>query len=391
MHIENQGIYRQSWAEINIPHLVHNYKTLRALVDSEAFFCPMLKADAYGHGAGSVLQALLKEGQRQFGVALVEEGIELRQAVPANLSKGLEILAFATFNESGVQALIQNQLIPVISEWGQLELMLRGAPPGARYPIHIKFDTGMHRMGFQPQDAEKIREHLRRTDQLRLQGVCTHLSDGDDFAQSQGRSQSQIKKFQDLLPVFASFQPQVHILNSSALLAHWIGSEGQLSPWGARPGLALYGVWPDGTAGSDQVSLLPVMSVKSHLVQIHSLEAGERVSYGGRWVAPEPSWVGVVALGYGDGYPRGLSNRAVMLVRGQEVPVIGSVCMDYTMVDLTGVVTATGSLAVGEEVLILGQQGSAGITAERLASLNQSISYEILTAFGLRMPRVFIF
>ncbi len=397
-------VFRQTWAEIDLACLDHNFRQLRKLVKPESFFCPMLKANAYGHGSEEIFNFLASRGLEATGVALVEEGLALREQASCEEAEKVEVLVFGSFNREGARALVHSRLTPVLSEWGQLRDMLEVVPDKAYYPVHLKFDTGMHRMGFQPEEAEQILKQLRSNKQLRIVGVCTHLSDGLDFHQAQGRSSQQMKKFASVLSWFVTPGVRVHVLNSSALLAHVMSQGLQPTSWGTRPGLALYGIYPEligsGPQGGpneeesramSQIDLKPVMSLKSQLVQIHRLKAGERVSYGGLWTAEKSSVVGVVAMGYGDGYPRGLTQRGSMLVRGQEVSIVGSICMDYCMVDLTEVVRATGPVAVGDEVVVLGDQQAGRISAERLALLNNSIPYEILTNVSPRVPRIFKF
>ena len=228
-----------------------------------------------------------------------------------------------------------------------------------------------------PQLAEFLRTHR----DFKLEGVATHLLRGDDAGIPGGESESQLTAFAEAASHFQEFKPQLHALNSSGTLSLWhrvlekspLGKGGQW-PLGSRPGLAIYGVNPS-TREHVTASLRPVISLKSGLVRLHRLKVGDRVSYGPTWRAARPSTIGVVPMGYGDGYFRSLSNRASVLCRGEKVMIAGTVCMDYFMIDLTDLEEKTGSIALGEEIVLMGEQanqegGVQKITAQDLADLD---------------------
>lgn len=370
--------YRHTFLEINLAHLRHNYLQLKNLVAPNAFFCPMVKANAYGHGDVEVARELAQLGCQWVGVGFIEEAIKLRDA-----GLDLRILVMGLFEEEGANAILDYDLTPVLSDWRQIDSLSRvvRARKREKIPIHIKFNTGMNRLGFDVKDAEKLHSLLSQQTSLQLEGLCTHLAQGEDAAEPHGRTQLQLEKFAQTTAFFASDLYQ-HVWNCSGLI-----NSPHRARLGARPGISIYGYLPDIHSRST-IAVRPVMSLKSQVIMYHQLRQGETVSYGGIWQAPHDSLIGVVPVGYGDGYPRSLSNKGVMLFRGRRVPVIGHVCMDYAMIDLS---SFNGqSLRPGEEVVIFGQQGNESIWLEELAKILNTISYELMTGIGERVPRKFV-
>ncbi len=388
---------RPSWVEIDHQALSKNATWLRSLVNKDSFYCPMIKANAYGHGAVAVAKTMRAQGVQALGVALLEEAIELRE----NKIDG-SILVFSTFAEASIRQIIQYQITPVLVNWAQLrafarELQKDSSVQGA-YPIHLKFNTGMNRLGFAVSEAREVREFIVGNPQLQLEGVATHLAQGDDAGVADGYSAMQMKMFSQVLASFQGLRFQAHGLNSSGLVSLAFAQNKVLGPqqkefakdwvWpqGARPGLALYGLKP--ASQIHQVTELhPVLSWKSRVMQLQTVETGARVSYNGIWQAKQKSKIGVIPLGYADGFSRLLSNRHTVLCRGERVPIVGIVCMDYFMVDLTALENKTGEVRHGEEIVLLGRQGQAEISADELAEKMGTISYEVVTSITERVPR----
>jgi alanine racemase len=400
---------------------VNPYRPTLALIDLEAlrfnlaqfsfyeksFLCPMVKANAYGHGAVEITNFLFQNGVRQCGVGLIEEGLQLRRA-------GLngDLLMFGMFDAHACPELLRLNLIPVLSSWSEIHLLEKYAKGRTR--IHLKFDTGMHRLGFALADHDRLWQHLHHHPTLQVDGICTHLLRGEDLLDDSGRTQDQLRKFALILPQWQSLSPavKIHSFNTaSALLNMHVAQHSpapspssspastgapanSARPWGARPGLGLYGydsrVLQE--AGST-LRLKPVMSLVSKIVRVRDVPKGETVSYNGTWQASRDSVVGVVPMGYADGYIRVLSNRGQVLFRGQKVPVIGNVCMDYFMVDLTEVARGAKSaspstIQENEDVVLMGEQNGQRITAEDIAAEAGTISFEILTRISTRVHRV---
>lgn len=387
----NKEILRHTFAEIHLDHIRHNIRVLKELVPDSSFFCPMVKSNGYGHGDREIVQALMEEGVQHVGVALVEEGVRLRKYG----FDQLDILVFGVTGKDGEQAICKNDLTPVISSFHQLqEFNSLAKSLNKKLDIHLKFNTGMYRLGFEMDEVDAVVKELDSCNQLRLAGVCSHLSDGEDIVDAKGRSAAQIEKFQSLKEKFSDLTDCFHLLNSSGFLGGAAKGPEVLS-LGVRPGIAIYGVDPvspvDLREGWSQLSveLKPGMVLKSEVVKYHHVPKGSRVSYGGKWQAEKDSVIGVVPIGYADGYSRAFSNKGLMLFRGHRVPVVGTVCMDYVMIDLTGVLgDKLGS--VGEEVVLFGSQEGAELTVSEVAKIAETIPYELLTCIGRRVPRQYI-
>ncbi len=386
---------RPTLARINLANIRHNFRTLKALQlsggdFSSSFFCPMVKADAYGHGAIEVSKAVLAEGAEHIGVATIEEGIELRQA----LGSQPRILTFAPLSLESALAAIEADLTPVISSWFDIELLEKCLHSKAQFPVHLKFNTGMFRLGFHVQEAETLAKHFYSHAQFELQGVCTHLTDGEDAHRPQGQTALQIKNFLLVTRAFQSEKIFHHALNSSALLARST-SDARLAPLGARTGISLYGIKPSLLEPSpaelkkwQAIDLKPALSFETKIAITQAVEKGQAVSYNRRWTSEKKSLVGVLPVGYADGYHRRLSNRSRALIRGRSVPVVGTVCMDYTLIDATALGFESKDL-YGESVILIGSQGSEVILASELAELSGTNPYEILTSISRRVPRVY--
>ncbi len=372
---------RPTRAEINLKFLKDNVRALKSLHGDREFFCPMVKADAYGHGDVQVATALANDGIDRFGVILVEEGMKLRKN---NIKQ--DILVFGYFDKESLDESFAHQLIPVI---GSLE-SLPHLPKDRKVRIHIKFDSGMSRMGFQQHEAPQVLEFLNAHKNIELEGVCTHFLNGDDSNQIESWTLQQMKVFSEMEKKFKGMFKYSHCRNSGALISDFQGTEGYHQDknfLGARPGIAIYGY--SSTAKNYPIELRPVMSLHSVLARVRKIKKGDVVSYGATWKAQRDSTIATVALGYGDGFPRNLSNNSWMLFRGERVPVIGRICMDYLMVDLTDV-RADKPIQSGEQITAWGYQGATLLSAEDLAKKMNSISYELVTGLTSRVPRVYV-
>ena len=378
--------FRATRAVIHLDHLAHNVRELKkAMGTSPRFFCPMVKANGYGHGDIEISRQLEKEGVQTLGVGLIEEGILLRE-------NGIQsdLLVFGVFDERGAKAVIQHRLIPVLSTLDQLAAFESVAPAG--YPVHVKFDTGMRRLGFHMQFLDRVANHFANVSKLKVKGILTHLHTGEDANRTDGSSFEQLRIFQEVEKAFRVHQPVSHTLNSAGML-NFISHEGKALPHGispnqgVRPGLAVYGVSP---LSPSPVKLKPVMSLKSETMKYHYARKGEGVSYNHTWKADKDSVIAVIPMGYADGYHRLLSNKASILFRGQRVPVVGNVCMDYFMVNITATLHGNETLETLKEepVTLFGFDGHGNeISVGELAQKAQTIPWEILTSVGERVPR----
>lgn len=389
--------HRPTVAVVDLAALSDNFHTLYRLAQKAAqnspefFFCPMVKANAYGHGDLQVVSRLRGLGAAWVGVGLIEEALHLRAAGDSG-----HILNFGPFDREGARALLVEEVTPVVSSRADLQHLIEAIPTLPQQPesvdFHLKVETGMNRLGVEFDELDEVLSALARSPQLKLQGLMTHFASGEDAADPQGRTELQMREFarcHQKLVVGARAQVRdsvsqrplkLHVGNSGALLAY--AQRPRDLAVGFRPGLALYG----GGATLSETGLRPVLSLKSRIAQIREIGPGERVSYSGAWTALRRSRIGVVPCGYADGVRRGLSGRMSVLVRGRRVPVAGVICMDYFMCDLTEVQDSQ----VGDEVTLLGTQGQEEIRAEAWARELGSISYEVLTGISERVPRLYV-
>jgi alanine racemase len=366
------GALRPSWAEVDLDVLAGNLARVRELVGSSGVL-GVVKADAYGHGAQPVARALEAAGIDWLGVAMVEEGAEVRRA-------GVEapILMLGPIRREQLPLVRRYRLTPAVSSLEQLEAWLDWcAASGHEQELHLKVDTGMRRLGIELESVPSALSMIRAQPLLRLTGVLSHLADADDLESL--RNEDQEERFEGVLAQLTPAEHDrvlVHLANSAGAL-HWPPTRHTL----VRCGLALYGLDPAAHASG----LVPVLSVHARVVMERQVPTGGRVGYSGRWTALRPSRVGILQLGYADGYPWRLSNRAEALVDGRRVPVVGAVSMDMIAVDLTD--TRAG---LGAEAVLLGRQGEQEITAWEVAERADTIPYEILTRFGLRLARRYL-
>jgi alanine racemase len=346
----------------------------------------MIKADAYGHGDVEVARALRSAGAEHLGVALIEEGLKLRSAGDRE-----SILIFGPFDESGAGAMLAHSLTPVVNEWSQLEALAHASKKqGAKAVVfHIEINSGMNRLGFSADETPQVRQWLDAHIEFQLAGVCSHLMRGDDIADANGESAKQQAVFSRSLAAFHGLQFQVHLLNSGACVK-LRSNLSRIGPVGARPGIAIYGA-QTANEKKDSGGIHPVLTLKTRLCHVHRIKAGEGVSYGPKWRATRASVIGVVPMGYADGYSRALSGNGIVLFRGRRAKIVGTICMDYFMIDLTDISSSTsGTVEVGEEIVLIGKQGEEEISAVELAALANTISYEILSGLGSRVPRVYV-
>jgi alanine racemase len=375
--------FRQTYAEINLENLLHNWALVRKLGGSDRFICPMVKANAYGHGAYEVASVLEKESAKYFGVCLIEEGLALREA-------GLksDILVFGGFDKQGAEKILEYQMTPVIGSWDQLKAIESLADSPVK--VHVKFETGMNRLGFSRNEAQKVADYFKKSKSLKLKAILTHLACGEDSGKSEGMTGRQLQILSELKSFFKPFDIFTHALNSGGILGLQECSSDSIlkkENWGFRPGLMLYGYQPSGM--QLKAELKPAMSFRSSIHLQRLIQENETVSYGATWKAKKPSHIGVIPAGYADGIKRHLSNTGEVILAGKRLPIVGIVCMDFFMVDLTSLVESTGKENwLHEEVLLFGEDTLGNqISANEWAEKTQSISWEILTSVSERVPR----
>ncbi len=368
---------RPTHLSIDVKQLKENFKQLKILTPFPHFLCPMIKANAYGHGDTLIAKALQEAGCDSMGVASVEEGIQLRQQ---NLK--CKILVFGFYGPTAAAEILHYNLTPVVSNLDQVENLSRLAMKPLA--IHLKFNTGMNRLGFTAEDLVPLQKMLKKSPYLKVVGLGTHLYLGADICELDSRSFQQINLFKKWADLFAHLKPVCHVYNSAAITA--LHRSKQQFEYGFRPGLLVYGVDPEENL-SLRPLIGPVMTFKSKIVAIQEVKSGDVVSYGGTWQAAKDSLIAIVPAGYGDGISRTLSNVGEVLVKERRVPIRGRVCMDYTMIDISSLGLNRES-ALGQEVVFIGKQGQEEISVLEVALTAGRVNYEIMTAISERVPRV---
>lgn len=364
---------RLVWAEVDLDAIAANTRRLARLVHPARLFA-VVKADGYGLGAAATARVALESGAAGLCVARPEEALALRtQGIAA------PILILGPTPPAVADQVVRARLTPTVCDPELAEALARAAAAEAArpIPIHVKVDTGLHRYGIRPADAPAFLGRLTRYPQLRVEGIWTHLATADEADKS--FAYRQLACFKE---VVASLPPVPlrHAANTAAALDL---PEFRLDL--VRAGIGIYGYYPSRYVGR-AVALRPALTLKSRVVRVHEVGPGEAVGYGRSWVARRLSRVALVACGYGDGYPRHLSNRGVVLIRGRRCPVVGRVSMDLLTVDVTDL----PGVAVGDEVVLAGRQGDAEVSLDELAELAETIPYELLTRLTFRVPRIYV-
>lgn len=369
------SLSRPTRVEIDLAALRHNFQQVQQTVGEGCDVLAVVKADAYGHGVESVAPALAAAGASLFGVALVEEAVELRQL-------GIEqpILVLGSFFPGQEADVIEYQLTPVIYDLGcarRLDSACRVA--GKSIDYHLKVDTGMGRLGFRADKLHEVLPLLKNLKSLNMSGLMSHLAVADEPRRALTAAQCDaFSAVVDRVEGFG-FRPfYKHIANSAGIYSRALNGCNLV-----RPGISLYG----GLTGGPFVhpcSQQPVMRFVSQVAQLKDVPAGEGLSYGHRFVTAKKSRIAAIPVGYADGYNRLLTNRGEVLIHGRRAPVVGTVCMDWILIDLTGF----PDVQVGDQVILLGRDGDQIITAAEWAEKVDSITYEVFCNISKRVPRV---
>lgn len=372
---------REVWAEIDLAAVRHNVALMADLV-APAQMCAVVKADGYGHGAVSVASAALDGGAGWLAVALVEEGAELRQA-------GIDapVLLLSEPTPAAMGEAVAGDLTPTVYSHAGVRAVAEAAARAHEVvDVHLKVDTGMHRVGADPEDAAEIVGAVVADDHLRFAGLWTHLAVADGTAdEDRSFTATQLARFAEVRRVLSDAgleAPMHHAANSAGAICY---PESRLDL--VRCGITVYGMAPALGLGPVLHGLLPVLSLRARVSTVRLLGTGERPSYGRRYPLPEPSLVATVPLGYADGMPRRYFEAGgTVLVRGRHRPLAGTVTMDQIMVDCG----PDPDVAVGDEVVLLGGQGDKTITAWDWARALDTIAYEVVCGIGPRVPRVVV-
>ncbi|GAA9075100.1 alanine racemase [Helicobacter pylori] len=374
---------RASFVEVNSASLRHNFSAVKSIVPKDAHIMAVVKANAYGAGAIKASEIFLQEGANYLGVATLDEALELR----SHFSK-TPILILGYSPNSNASMLIDNDLSAMIFSLEQAEVFSQMALKSQkRLKIHLKIDTGMHRLGLEPNfKSIEIIKKIRALKGLEVEGIFTHLSNAD--AKIKTHAKNQMKAFnaflEQLLDQKIEFQYR-HAYNSAGILSLCNGNENRLLNL-YRPGIMLYGFYPsNGMKESCPTILKNVISLKAQIVQIRSVKKGEFIGYGEHFYTNEETLVGVLALGYADGLMRALGNRIQVAINNQLAPLIGKVCMDQCFIKLNNI-----QAKEGDEVILFGDKNAKANDASEIATLLNTIPYETISTLSKRLERVYI-
>jgi len=370
--MENQSRLLQ-WLEVDIDALTHNIKALRNHLRAGTKFMAVVKKNAYGFGAVAMSRAALEAGADYLAVHSLQEALELREA---DIHAPLLIMGSVLPDEA--ETITKQRLaITVIDKELADALATAGQRLNTTVEVHVKIDTGLNRFGVSLEKAPELISYLNALPSLEVVGLYTHFSSADQSDETP--TKLQLERFLKLAGLFPHIK-LVHAANSAATLQF---PETHLNM--VRVGISLYGFYPSAVV-KKMVTLKPVLDLKTRIIRVHSIKAGEGVSYGLTWVAPRDSIVALIPFGYSHGLPRLLSNRGEVLIRGRRAPIRGVVCMDQSIIDVTDI----PDVRVGDEVTIIGQDGSEEITATDIAELSNTIHYEVVSRLPAVLPRLYL-
>lgn len=375
--------YKRTWAAVDLNRISHNMDAIRAHIGDECKVMAVVKADAYGHGYRNVSLTLQERGADWFGVSNIDEALCLREAGITQ-----PVLIFGPTPAELVHTLCRNHLTQTVySPEYAYALNEHARRKDICVDVHIKIDTGMHRLGLnaaRPEEALALVREIKAMPHLSAQGIFTHLAVADEDSEESVRfTNAQFDAFMQLLSQLAkqgiSF-PLRHCCNSAGMLRY-----PRMHLDMVRPGLALYGLYPAPCCKTG-IELLPAMEIKSLVSMVKTIRAGDTVSYGRLYTANDTLKIATIPIGYADGYHRLMSNRGRMIVCGQYANVVGRVCMDQLMLDVTGI----DGVCEGVPVTVFGRENGLTISVEELADTGGTVSYEIICLIGKRVPRIYI-
>ena len=369
---------RAVWAEINLDNLAHNIQEVRRVTNKNTQVTAVIKADAYGHGAVSVGKTLLENGANRFAVATLSEAIQLRSHF---LDTKIMVLGYTP--ENLAKEVIENNIIQTIYSLDQAkEFSKMAISLNKKIIIHIKIDTGMHRLGLLPTN-ETVNEilEINKLKNLVIEGIFTHFATADEL--NKDYTMDQVKKFNFVTKELEKQGlniPIKHVSNSAAII-----DLPELNFDMVRAGIMLYGLYPSININHKAVELKEVMCLKAKIAQIKELNAGAGISYGLKYTVEKNAKIAILPIGYADGYTRILSNQSHVMINGIKAPVVGNICMDQCIIDITGI-----DVNVGDDVVLFGGNNSNGISIDSIANILNTINYEVVCMVNKRVPRVYL-
>jgi len=372
------NLTRPVWAEIDLKAVAHNVREIREITSPTAQLMAVVKADGYGHGAYQIAKVALANGAKRLAVAILNEGLELRK-------QGIEvpILVLGYTPEEQAEIIVENDIIQTIFSLPLAQALSQAAGKlNKKVKVHIKLDTGMGRVGLLPEEAVDFIKQAMALPNLEVEGMFTHFAVADETDKEY--TQEQFAKFQGVLEKLEQegiTLPFYHVANSATIIDL---PEMHLNM--VRPGIILYGLYPSSDVLKEKIELQPALTLKTKIGYLKRVKEGTSISYGRRYIAPEERIIATLPIGYADGFTRLFFAKGEVLVKGQRAPLVGRVCMDQCMIDVTDI----PEVRVGEEVVLIGKQGEGNIPVEELAEKIGTINYEIVCMIGKRVPRVYL-
>lgn len=378
--MNNNYTPNRSWAVINLDNIAQNTAILRDNLNRTVEIMAVVKADAYGHGAEKTIPVLLRNGVTRLAVSMLDEAIELRK-------RGIDvpILVLGYTNPRRAEEIIEYDITQTVYTM-ELAIALSKAAVklGCEVRVHIKIDTGMLRVGFMAgYDSIKQIHKIGNLPKIVIEGIYTHFSTADE--EDRTYTENQFEKFMSVVNELGRLGIQIpikHACNSAAILKY-----PHMHLDMVRPGILLYGISPSKNIDISKLGYTPSMTLKTNVVQTKEIEKGQSVSYGRTFTANRKSTIATIPIGYADGYLRSLSNKAEVLINDQRFPIAGTICMDTCMVDIT---SSEKEIKIGDEAVLFGKMGDNYIPIQEIASLMNTISYEVVCLIGRRVPRVYI-
>ena len=365
----NINAHRDSWVEVNIDNVSNNIKALKSCVSADMKFLAVVKADAYGHGAAMLAPTLLACGVDMFGVASIDEALNLREnGIDA------EILVLGAVPFWALSTAVEHNITVTSFTQEHIEFCKKTYERmGIPVKTHIKLDTGMNRIGVSPKDAVDFIKQVQNSEYMDLRGIFSHLANAEFY----DKTQKQLEIWENIISQVNTDGLLLHILNTAGIISSNIY---KCTSNMVRGGIGLYGLYPDLISQAQKIELHQAMAVKSRIIHIHEIEAGEGVSYGHTFVADKPTKIATVPLGYADGIPRSISNKFYGKLNGQKIKQVGNVAMDQMMFDITGIDAKTG-----DTITLLDES----LPVDNWASAMNTIHYEILCHLKARLARVY--